>query len=52
MDKDPVEQEMLARGILTVGTHNLSFAHSEDDVEMLLTAYDEVLGIIAEQPRW
>ncbi|MCD9023666.1 aminotransferase class III-fold pyridoxal phosphate-dependent enzyme [Cohnella silvisoli] len=36
-------QEMLARGILTVGSHNISFAHSDSDIETLLGAYDEVL---------
>ena len=36
-------QEMFARGILTLGTHNLSFAHSDEDIEMLLAAYDAVL---------
>lgn len=39
-------QEMLARGILTVGTHNISFAHSEDDVERLLAVYDEVFPMM------
>ena len=36
-------QEMFARGILTLGTHNLSYAHSDEDIEMLLAAYDAVL---------
>ena len=36
-------QEMFARGILTLGTHNLSYAHSDEDVERLLAAYDAVL---------
>jgi len=36
-------QEMFARGILTLGTHNMSYAHSDEDVQRLLDAYDEVL---------
>jgi glutamate-1-semialdehyde 2,1-aminomutase len=36
-------QEMFARGILTLGTHNLSYAHSDEDIETLLGAYDAVL---------
>ena len=36
-------QEMFARGILTLGTHNLSYAHSDADIETLLGAYDAVL---------
>jgi glutamate-1-semialdehyde 2,1-aminomutase len=39
-------QEMFARGILTFGTHNLSYAHSASDLSQLLTAYDEVLPLI------
>lgn len=41
-------QEMYARGILTVGSHNLSYAHSEGDVRKLLGVYDEVLPILNE----
>ena len=40
-------QEMLQRGMLTLGTHNMSFAHSDDDVTQLLDAYGEVLPILA-----
>ena len=39
-------QEMIQRGILSVGTHNLSYAHSEADVTTLLTAYSDVLPFI------
>jgi glutamate-1-semialdehyde 2,1-aminomutase len=41
-------QEVLARGILTIGTHNLSHAHSDEDVDRLLAAYDEVFPILGE----
>jgi glutamate-1-semialdehyde 2,1-aminomutase len=36
-------QEMFALGILTLGTHNLSYAHTDEDIERLLAAYDVVL---------
>jgi len=39
-------QEVLARGILTLGTHNMSYCHSDEDVNTLLTCYDEVFPII------
>jgi glutamate-1-semialdehyde 2,1-aminomutase len=41
-------QEMFARGIITFCTHNLSYAHSQDDINHLLTVYDEVLPLIGE----
>jgi len=44
-------QEMFQRGVLTLGTHNMSFAHSDDDIAELLTAYAEVLPILAAAVR-
>ena len=41
-------QEMFNRGILAYGTHNMSYAHSDADVERLLSVYDEVLPIIKD----
>lgn len=41
-------QEMFARGILTFGTHNLSYAHSEADLHRLLVVYNEVLPLIGK----
>lgn len=32
-------QEMFANGILMTGTHNISYAHTEEDVATLMTAY-------------
>lgn len=40
-------QEILARGVLTVGTHNLSYAHSDAHVDKLLTVYGEVFPLLA-----
>lgn len=41
-------QEVLARGILTLGTHNISFAHSDADVDRLLEVYDEVFPLLRD----
>ena len=44
-------QEVFERGVLTLGTHNMSYAHTEDDVDRLLAIYDEVLPAICEAAR-
>ena len=36
---------MFERGILTLGTHNISYAHSNEDIDRLLQVYDEVLAV-------
>ena len=36
-------QELFARNILFLGTHNLSAAHSEADIDQLVGVYREVL---------
>jgi glutamate-1-semialdehyde 2,1-aminomutase len=41
-------QEVFARGILTIGTHNVSYVHADDDISRLLKTYDAVFGIIEE----
>ncbi|NLW92064.1 MAG: aminotransferase class III-fold pyridoxal phosphate-dependent enzyme [Syntrophomonadaceae bacterium] len=41
-------QEVLARGIITLGTHNMSYCHSDADIEKLLQCYDEVFQIIQD----
>lgn len=41
-------QEMFAAGILTLGSHNLSYAHTEEDVARLLDAYAKVLPMIRD----
>jgi glutamate-1-semialdehyde aminotransferase len=40
-------QEVFKRGVYTLGTHNLSYAHSDEDVKILLACYEEVFAIIA-----
>ncbi len=39
-------QELFARGILSLGTHNLSYAHRMADIERLLAVYDEVFPLL------
>jgi len=41
-------QEMFKRGVLTIGTHNVSYAHSRSDVERLLEVYQEVVPILKD----
>ncbi len=41
-------QEIFARGILSLGTHNVSYAHTPADVARLLQVYDEVFPILRE----
>jgi glutamate-1-semialdehyde 2,1-aminomutase len=41
-------QEVFKRGLLILGSHNMSFAHSDSDISSLLEKYDEVFDIIKE----
>lgn len=41
-------QEVFARGILTIGSHNMTYAHSDSDISRLLEVYDEVFAMIKE----
>jgi glutamate-1-semialdehyde 2,1-aminomutase len=44
--KSLVQQELIRRGILWSGFHNLSYAHGAHDVSTLLGAYDEALRVL------
>lgn len=44
-------QEIFVRGILALGSHNMNYAHSDDDVATLLKAYDEVFEILGKAIR-
>jgi len=44
-------QEMFARGILVLGSHNLSHAHDIDDVRRLVETYSKVLPWVADCAR-
>jgi glutamate-1-semialdehyde 2,1-aminomutase len=46
--KSFVQQEMIKRGILWGGFHNVCFTHSEEDLTHTLQAYEEVLPLLAE----
>ena len=41
-------QEILERGILSVGTHNVNYAHTEADINRLVAVYGEVLPFIGQ----
>ncbi|MBL8744200.1 MAG: hypothetical protein JNK04_23995 [Myxococcales bacterium] len=43
-----MQQEMIARGVLWSGFHNLSFSHDDKDIAHILGAYNEVLPMLAE----
>jgi glutamate-1-semialdehyde aminotransferase len=44
--KSLVQQEMIKRGILWGGFHNICFSHSDSDVEYTLKAYRDVLPVL------
>ncbi len=44
--KSLVQQEMIKRGILWGGFHNMSFSHSDQDIDYTLNVYIEVLPIL------
>jgi len=46
--KSFVQQEMFKRGVLWSGFHNMSFSHTDIDVDYTLAAYREVLGLLKE----
>jgi glutamate-1-semialdehyde aminotransferase len=46
--KSFVQQEMIRRGILWSGFHNMSFSHTDADVDYTLAAYREVLGLLKD----
>lgn len=44
--KSLIQQELLRRGILWSGFHNLSYTHTDSPIDCLLEAYSEVLPIL------
>lgn len=46
MMKSLLQQEMIKRGVLWGGFHNMSFAHDDEDVAHILAAYDEALDVL------
>ncbi|MDR6561409.1 MULTISPECIES: aminotransferase class III-fold pyridoxal phosphate-dependent enzyme [unclassified Arcicella] len=43
-----VQQEMIKRGVLWAGFHNMCFSHSDEDINYTLSAYREVMPILKE----
>ena len=41
-------QEVFKRGILTTGTHNISYSHSDNDLQRLFAVYNEVFPILKD----
>jgi len=46
--KSLLQQEMIKRGILWSGFHNMSFSHSREDIAYTLKVYEEVLPILSD----
>ncbi|HEV7232404.1 MAG TPA: aminotransferase class III-fold pyridoxal phosphate-dependent enzyme [Bacteroidia bacterium] len=46
--KSFVQQEMIKRGILWAGFHNMCFTHSDEDIAYTLKTYREVLGMLRD----
>lgn len=44
--KSLMQQEMIKRGILWSGFHNICFSHTDEDIEYTLNVYSEVLLIL------
>ncbi|CCH51963.1 glutamate-1-semialdehyde 2,1-aminomutase [Fibrisoma limi BUZ 3] len=46
--KTLMQQEMIKRGILWAGFHNMCFSHSDEDIQYTLSAYRDVMPIMKE----
>ena len=44
--KTLVQQEMIKRGVLWGGFHNMCFSHTDEDIDYTLKAYRDVLPIL------
>ena len=44
--KTLVQQEMIKRGVLWGGGHNLCYTHSDSDIEHTLKCYEDVLPVL------
>lgn len=42
------QQECIRRGLITLGCHNVSYAHTDDHVARILSIYGEVLGFMGD----
>lgn len=46
--KTLMQQEMIKRGVLWGGFHNMCFSHTDQDIQQTLNAYEEVFPILKE----
>jgi glutamate-1-semialdehyde 2,1-aminomutase len=46
--KSLLQQELIRHGVLWSGFHNLSFSHTDADIEHVLGAYDRALDVLAD----
>jgi glutamate-1-semialdehyde aminotransferase len=46
--KSLLQQEMIKRGVLWAGSHNLSYSHSDADIAHILRAYKDALPIVKD----
>jgi glutamate-1-semialdehyde 2,1-aminomutase len=46
--KTLMQQEMIKRGVLWAGFHNMCYSHSDEDIEYTLSAYRDVMPIMKE----
>jgi glutamate-1-semialdehyde 2,1-aminomutase len=46
--KTLMQQELFKRGILWAGFHNMSYSHTDEDIQHTLDSYEEVLQIVAD----
>ena len=44
--KSFIQQELLKRGILWTGSHNMSFSHKKKDIDKLINAYKEIFPLL------
>ncbi len=43
-----IQQELVERGILWIGSHNMSFSHKRKDTNKLIKAYQEIFPLLKE----
>jgi glutamate-1-semialdehyde 2,1-aminomutase/spore coat polysaccharide biosynthesis protein SpsF len=46
--KTLMQQEMIKRGIIWSGFHNLSYSHTDEDIDYTLQVYEDILQIVAD----
>ncbi|MDX9893236.1 MAG: aminotransferase class III-fold pyridoxal phosphate-dependent enzyme [Patescibacteria group bacterium] len=47
--KSYVQEELLARGVLWYGQHNISFSHRQKDLDFVLSHYNQVFELLSNQ---